>query len=701
MANYVPINGITTINNTKTFTSSPIVPSATLDGHAVNLGQVNSLITSDAIQNLSLGIKKGEISISNGNSVKLDSLTTAGVNYNILDFFNEEANITQGQGLKVFRTTYGATGVPAQLGGGILFQRNSLHSGGNTLEGSFALFKSHGSSDKLYLSTGTGFTTMSDWRIIATEDWVTQQIGDISIPTVNNGTLTLSTGSGLTGSGSFSANQSGNSSFSVGIASTHKLPSITEWNALPTTDTITRLRGTTSGTYTSGDLTLLPGSNVTISQSGSNFTISATDTNTTYSAGTGLSLSGTTFGQTITTNGTGTFITGITQTTNGFQVNLGTPPNTTYSAGSGLTLSGTTFSLPITYSGSGDYIANIVQNTNGLTVTRATLPAFNDAITSISRNGVDIPISNKNVDIPIFSTSGAGLVPPRVGSVATKYLREDGTWVTPTNTTYSAGTLALLQEGTNATNRVWSTKTLADGVIRKGVHNVNPDDQPFSIHANYGSLNWNGNGFSFFTDSEQEFSYIEDEQAIGVNPFQDYGCYFSYQRLRFTADGNSSELLPSNGVSRSKLPTTGSTQRTLTVGATMGGSTYYANDNGIINLPNINPPTIDTTVKMYLPGDLVNNDYLNCNASKTIVYLSASFVGPLTVEIDPTLQDGSELIMIHTYGGDGPGLFNIYGDLIDHVGQFTSMYQGSQGKTYRFVYVKDYERFALVAVGQI
>ncbi|MDO5636267.1 MAG: hypothetical protein Q4G18_03360 [Myroides sp.] len=81
-------------------------------------------------------------------------------------------------------------------------------------------------------------------------------------------------------------------------------------------------------------------------------------------------------------------------------------------------------------------------------------------ITSISRNGANIPIISQNVNIPLFSTSGAGLVPARVGSVATKYLREDGTWVTPTNTTYSAGTLELLQAGTNATNRVWSAVVL-------------------------------------------------------------------------------------------------------------------------------------------------------------------------------------------------------------------------------------------------
>lgn len=81
---------------------------------------------------------------------------------------------------------------------------------------------------------------------------------------------------------------------------------------------------------------------VTLSNGGGSFTL---PTNTTYTAGTGLSLTGTVFGQTITTSGTGTFVTGVTQTANGFQINLGTPPNTntTYTAGAGLSLTGTTF----------------------------------------------------------------------------------------------------------------------------------------------------------------------------------------------------------------------------------------------------------------------------------------------------------------------------------------------------------------------
>lgn len=54
-----------------------------------------------------------------------------------------------------------------------------------------------------------------------------------SIPAVNNGTLTLGTGTGLSGSATFTANQSGNSSFTVGIASGYTLPTnaqVSNWN---------------------------------------------------------------------------------------------------------------------------------------------------------------------------------------------------------------------------------------------------------------------------------------------------------------------------------------------------------------------------------------------------------------------------------------------------------------------------------------
>ena len=41
---FVRVDGVQSVNDTKTFTSSPVVPNATIDSHATNLGQVNGLI---------------------------------------------------------------------------------------------------------------------------------------------------------------------------------------------------------------------------------------------------------------------------------------------------------------------------------------------------------------------------------------------------------------------------------------------------------------------------------------------------------------------------------------------------------------------------------------------------------------------------------------------------------------------------------
>lgn len=110
-------------------------------------------------------------------------------------------------------------------------------------------------------------------------------------------------------------------------------------------------------TYTiwdSGNVTAGSG----ISISGNTITNTRSDTNTTYSAGSGLSLSGTTFSHTDTSsqssvNNSGrTYIQDVTLDTYGHVTGLAsatetvtnTDTNTTYSAGSGLSLSGTTFS---------------------------------------------------------------------------------------------------------------------------------------------------------------------------------------------------------------------------------------------------------------------------------------------------------------------------------------------------------------------
>ena len=106
-------------------------------------------------------------------------------------------------------------------------------------------------------------------------------------------------------------------------------------------------------------LTLAAGSNVTITTNATTdtITIAATDTNTTYTAGAGLTLTGTEFTHTDTssqatvTNSGRSYIQSITLDTYGHVTALTSATetvvntDTTYSAGTGVTLSGTTFSI--------------------------------------------------------------------------------------------------------------------------------------------------------------------------------------------------------------------------------------------------------------------------------------------------------------------------------------------------------------------
>jgi len=115
------------------------------------------------------------------------------------------------------------------------------------------------------------------------------------------------------------------------------------------TDTTTNLDFLTDASTASGSTvaykykTLVAGSNVTLTQSGSTVTIASTGgsggTGTVTSVATGNGITGgtiTTSGTlsvTRTTSGSGTFVTDVTQTANGYQVSYGTPSST----GSGVT----------------------------------------------------------------------------------------------------------------------------------------------------------------------------------------------------------------------------------------------------------------------------------------------------------------------------------------------------------------------------
>jgi hypothetical protein len=108
--------------------------------------------------------------------------------------------------------------------------------------------------------------------------WVNNTLAEAGIQAagqIGNGTMTLSAGGGMSGGGSFTANQSGNSTVTISHADTSTAANLTASGRRYVTgltfDTYGHVTGYTTGTET------------------------VVNTNTTYSAGNGLSLSGTTF----------------------------------------------------------------------------------------------------------------------------------------------------------------------------------------------------------------------------------------------------------------------------------------------------------------------------------------------------------------------------------------------------------------------
>lgn len=247
-----------------------------------------------------------------------------------------------------------------------------------------------------------------------------------SLPTVNNGQLSMSTGTGLTGSATFTANQSGNSSFSVGIASGYVLPTtaqVNTWNShTSNTGTVTSVGLTIGGNALNTNLATITTSGtfgVTWAGNANQYVNGAGNLATfptipTYTAGSGIGISGTTISNTAPnvvqvlglsgttlslSNGGGsvtlpsspTYTAGANISISGSNVISAT--NTTYSAGNGLTLTGTSFSLPLTFSGSGTFVSNIEVTANGLTVTRSTPP---NTITNIGVNNGNYSSGNIN-----------------------------------------------------------------------------------------------------------------------------------------------------------------------------------------------------------------------------------------------------------------------------------------------------------------
>ena len=77
--------------------------------------------------------------------------------------------------------------------------------------------------------------------------------------------------------------------------------------------------------------------------------------------------------------------------------------------------------------------------------------------------GVDFD-GTKDISLPTFTTQTDGLVPKRVGATTTKYLREDGTWAVPPDTTYALLTKASAEGGTATSANTISAQVLKDAI---------------------------------------------------------------------------------------------------------------------------------------------------------------------------------------------------------------------------------------------
>lgn len=97
--------------------------------------------------------------------------------------------------------------------------------------------------------------------------------------TLGNGSVTVNI-PGTLNANTFTRSYKGLVPNPGGSTTTRYLREDGTWVIPPNSNTITRLRGTTSGTYNSGDITIAAGSNTTVTQSGTTITIASTDNNT-------------------------------------------------------------------------------------------------------------------------------------------------------------------------------------------------------------------------------------------------------------------------------------------------------------------------------------------------------------------------------------------------------------------------------------
>lgn len=203
LANYVPINGSTTINDTKTFSSAPIVPNGTLAGHAVNFGQLNTAVAD------------GNTAFNWGNHANVGYLVASDLNG-----YATESWVTN-QGYSTQTLTEGSN---ITISGNVISATNTTYSGGsvsllttgtNTTSRVWRADHLHSGILQLIEENAEGVFGISNQNGIYTKDWNSNALSDkslaIGFSTNSTAPYAASVGSALF-TGGFGSNNFGYSS---------------------------------------------------------------------------------------------------------------------------------------------------------------------------------------------------------------------------------------------------------------------------------------------------------------------------------------------------------------------------------------------------------------------------------------------------------------------------------------------------------
>lgn len=180
--------------NLSTIGSAGTYPKVTTDAYGrviSGTSLVNSDLPPAAFQNLTVQplTDFGGLSISNGNSVYLNAIRTAGTYADAQTMLD---GITgNGSGLFYYSHTTGATGFSSAVGAGFASWRYS----GATAKSGFLIETSTTANDEIYYATIAGDGQLRSWQTFASRDWVLSQIP--TVPT--NYVTTNTTQSGLSG----------------------------------------------------------------------------------------------------------------------------------------------------------------------------------------------------------------------------------------------------------------------------------------------------------------------------------------------------------------------------------------------------------------------------------------------------------------------------------------------------------------------